>query len=381
MPSISSRILCLFAAVLLLATACGGTSNTESSSTEAESDDAVGTMAEVSEPDQQSTDDESVGPDESESEEVASGSDDENTEVTLRFAHIVNESHPFHACGIAPMAEALADADMGITMEVFPAAQLGSNQENIQNIVGGNLEMSIVGFGELSTFHPPISVLDANYVFDDFDHMARTARGEIGQELFDGLRQVAPIETLDLWTGGVRQVTSNTPVSSPEDLDGLKMRAIESPIGLANVRTLGAEPTPVAFPELYLGLQQGVVDGQENPISIIDAASLYEVQDYVNLTNHAVFAAAVVINQDIWNSMSTGQQELLQQEVLAAGDRDADCVEEGRDDILARWQEEGLIEVNDEVDIDAFRARAEAELPQEFEDVWGDLYEQIREEA
>jgi tripartite ATP-independent transporter DctP family solute receptor len=279
------------------------------------------------------------------------------------------------------MAENLAAGGSGIDMEVFPAAQLGSNVENIENIVGGNLTMSIVGFGELSRYHPPMSVLDANYVFEDFDHMREVARGEIGQELYAGLLQAAPVRVLDLWFGGLRVVSSNTAVRTPDDLAGLKLRAIESPIGLANVASLGAEPTPVAFPELYLGLSQGVVDGQENPVSIIDSAKLYEVQDFVSLTNHAVFAAAVVISEPVWQSMSTAQQEALMEEVMAAGDRDRECVDNGYEEILQRWADEDLVEVIEDVDIDAFRARAEAELPPQFEDTWGDLYQRIRAAA
>lgn len=311
----------------------------------------------------------------------SAGSSGDNTAISLDFAHIVAETHPFHECGIAPMAENLGGGESGLTMEVFPAAQLGSNQENLENIVGGNLAMSIVGLGELSKFNPPMSVLDANYAFDDFDHLLEVVRGEIGEQLFGDLLEAAPVRVLDVWFGGTRVVTTNTPVRTPEDLEGLKMRAIETPIGLANVASLGAEPTPVAFPELYLGLSQGIVDGQENPISIIDSAKLYEVQDYVNLTNHAVFAAAVVINEDIWQSMSADQQEALSTEITAGGDRDRDCVEEGRDEIVQRWEDENLIEVIEDVDVDAFRDKAEEELPREFEDVWGDLYQRIRDAA
>lgn len=361
------RLAAVWVVLAMAAAACGGS---EPSSAPAGADSTESGAAETV----------------AESEAEATESEAEATEaagepVSLGFAHIVAEAHPFHDCGIAPMAENLAAGDSRIEMEVFPAAQLGSNVENIENIVGGNLAMSIVGFGELSRYHEPLSVLDANYVFDDFDHMLEVARGEIGQELFTGLNEAAPVRVLDLWLGGLRVTSADTAVRTPEDLAGLKLRAIESPIGLANVRSLGAEPTPVAFPELYLGLSQGIVDGQENPVSIIDSAKLYEVQDFVSLTNHAVFAGAVVIAEPVWQSLSTAQQEALTEEVIAAGDRDRDCVDEGYEEILQRWDDEDLVEVVEDVDIDAFRARAEAELPPQFEDVWGDLYQRIRDAA
>lgn len=382
------RLVTACFALALAATACGGAES--SSAPGGSSETAVGAPTSESEaPAADATTEATETPeatDTTETTETTATTETGETTATgepvsLAFAHIVAEAHPFHACGIAPMAENLAAGESGLTMDVFPAAQLGSNQENIENIVGDNLAMSIVGLGELSRFHEPMSVLDANYAFDDFDHLLAVARGEIGEELFTGLSEAAPIRVLDVWFGGLRQATTNTPVRTPEDLNGVKMRAIETPIGLANVESLGAEPTPVAFPELYLGLSQGVVDGQENPISIIDSAKLYEVQDYVNLTNHAVFAGAVVIGETVWQSMSPDQQEALEAEVLAGGDRDRQCVDEGLDEILQRWRDEDLIEIVEDVDVEAFREKAAAELPPQFEDVWGDLYQRIRDAA
>lgn len=302
------------------------------------------------------------------------GSDASN----LRVSHPLAEDHPAQTCGIDTMAEILDEGDSGLVLESFPAGQLGTSAETIDNLIAGNVELAIPSFGELAVHDEQLSLLDANYLFDDYDHLYEVMNGSIGEDLVAGLRDDTGVRVLDVWYMGTRQLTSNDRVTRPEDLSGLKIRAIDSPVGIANVRALGADPVPVAFTELYTALSQGVVDGQENPLAIMASASVQEVQSWIHLTNHQMFAVPMAVNEQAWQALTEEQQEALLSAAQDVGPQVRECTEQAETELMDEWEESGQVQVNSDVDVDAFRARAEEEIPAQFEDLWGDLYREIR---
>jgi TRAP-type transport system periplasmic protein len=243
--------------------------------------------------------------------------------------------------------------------------------------VSGDIDMDIQGASALGAVYEPVQVLDAAYAFDDAEHLARFFESDASKELLDGFESATGIHTLGAWSAGMRQFTANKPIRSPEDLKGLRMRFPNSPQFLMNAKALGADATEVAYEELFLALQQGTVDGQENPIVNIDAISLQEVQDYISLSSHQANSNLVIIG-DKWNDLNSEQQEALQSAVDKAVAQVPGCVEEDEQKILQKWQDSGELKVIDDVDVDAFRTRADSYLRDNFNDEQLAVYEAIR---
>jgi TRAP-type C4-dicarboxylate transport system substrate-binding protein len=189
--------------------------------------------------------------------------------------------------------------------------------------------------------------------------------GDASTPLKEGFEEATGVHILGGWNTGARQFTANVPIRSPADLAGLRMRFPPTPTFLLNAEAMGAEAVEVAFEELYLALQQGTVDGQENPITNIDAINLVEVQDVISLSSHQLSSNLVIIGP-VWNEMSAEQQEALAAAVEEAMVQEPICAEEDEAAILDGWRESGAIEIVEDVDRDAFREMAEPFLRENF---------------
>lgn len=310
-----------------------------------------------------------------------SGSEGGGGETSLRFANIYNTEHPFNDCGASSVMDSVQE-DGNLSVNNFPGGQLGQENELAESMVSQNLDMAIIGPSFLSEYDERLSVLDAAYAFDGVEHMERVTSGEIGEEIYGGLVEDSNMRVLGTWYYGTRQLsTGDVEVNSPEDLDGVSVRAPDSEIPIANVNALGASPTPIAFEEVYLALQQGTVGGQENPIPTIAAENFNEVQDYLMLTDHVVQSTQVVVAENVWQELSSEQQSSLQESVETATPEVRECIEQSEEESLQAWREAGQPEIIEDVDTAAFRERAQQRLPEEFGDQWGDLYERIRQAA
>jgi tripartite ATP-independent transporter DctP family solute receptor len=318
---------------------------------------------------------------------AACGSDSEGGggesggDVTLKLAHSYTETQPQHRCGAQVIADELEKADAGVKVEIFPASQLGGDADRIASVVSGDIDMDIQGASALGAIYEPVAVLDAAYAFDDSDHLARYFDSDASDDLLQGFEDETGVHTLGAWSAGMREFTANEPIRSPDDLDGLRMRFPNSPQFLMNAKALGADATEVAYEELFLALQQGTVDGQENPITNIVASSLADVQDYISLSNHQANSNLVIIGADAWGELSEDQQDALTEAVDAAEEQVPQCVSEDEEKTLAEWETSGDMEVVDDVDIDAFRTQADAYLRDNFNEDQLAVYEAVRSEA
>ncbi|GAA4368679.1 DctP family TRAP transporter solute-binding subunit [Nocardioides caricicola] len=309
------------------------------------------------------------------------GGGEDGGDVTLQLAHSYTEDQPQHRCGAQVIADEIAAADVGVTIEIFPASQLGADADRIASVVSGDIDMDIQGASALGAVYEPVATLDAVYAFDDSDHLARYFDGDASDELLQGFEDEAGVHTLGAWSAGMRQFTANEPIREPGDLDGLRMRFPNSPQYLMNAEALGADATEVAYEELFLALQQGTVDGQENPITNIAASSLQDVQDYISMSNHQANSNLVIIGGDSWGELSEEQQEALTAAVDTAEAQVPDCVAEDEEATLAEWTESGDMEVVDDVDVEAFRSQADAYLRENFNEEQLAVYEAIRSES
>ena len=308
------------------------------------------------------------------------GGSEEGGTTTLTLAHSYTEQQPQHRCGAQVIADEVASADVGLEVEIFANSQLGGDADRIASIDSGDIDMDIQGASALGAVYEPVSVLDAAYAFDDADHLARYFESDAATELLDGFKEEAGVGTLGAWSAGMRHFTANEPIREPADLEGLRMRFPNSPQFLINAKALGADATEVAYEELFLALQQGTVDGQENPIVNIDAISLDEVQDYISLSSHQANSNLVIIG-GVWDDLSSEQQEALQAAVDSAVEQVPGCVEEDEQKILDGWASEGAMEVVDDVDVEAFRSQVDSYLRENFNDEQLAVYEGIREAA
>lgn len=294
--------------------------------------------------------------------------------VVLKFAHNNNPGHPIYeaAARFAELVESRTGGEVQI--RVFPSAQLGRMNEAWTGVKIGSIEISGgTPFGTLADLVPELSIFDAPYAFRDVQHLRSTVGGPIGQELGKRLVDRGGVRLLYGQYHGLRHLTtSRTPVLKPDDLRGLKIRAVPTPIVMATLEGLGARPSPMDFSEVYQGLRSGLVDGQDNTISSIYTSKYHEVQKYLILTGHIHAIAAAVINERVYQSLTPGQRSVIEQAAVEAA-RHGDAVairQESR--LLEELKKMGMTVIGPEqgLDLEAFRARARSHVYPRFEAQW-----------
>ena len=191
----------------------------------------------------------------------------------------------------------------------FYSGALGAERESIEALQLGTLDLTMTSTGPVPNFVPDIAILDIPFLFRDYAHARAVLDGPIGQAM---LKKFEPkgIEALAWGENGFRNMTnSKHPVNGPADLKGLKMRTMENPVHIQAYKAFGIIPTPMAFTEVYTALQQGTVDGQENPLSVIEAAKLDQVQKYLTLTGHVYSPALILMSKAQWDKLSPADKE------------------------------------------------------------------------
>jgi tripartite ATP-independent transporter DctP family solute receptor len=301
--------------------------------------------------------------------------------VEITLAHSYQNEQPQHACGAKVIADEAAASDVGLTVNIFGASELGGDADRIESVVAGDIDMDIQGASALAQLNPPMAVVDGAFVFDDADHLKRFFTDPASDDLKQGFLDATGVRVLGAWSAGARQFTADKPIRTPADLEGVRMRFPPTPQFLMNAAAMGASAVEVPFEELYLALQQGTVDGQENPITNIAANNIHEVQDYISMSSHQLNSNLVVMNDAKWATLSPEQQEALSAAVLKAMDEVPACVEEFEATTLAEWKANGPIQVVEDVDRAAFQAKAEAYLRDSFNPVQVPVLEAIRSVA
>jgi tripartite ATP-independent transporter DctP family solute receptor len=225
-----------------------------------------------------------------------------------------------------PFKEIIEETSGGrITVEVYNNATLGTEYEMFEGVQAGDYQMTFSATAVQANFVPAAAVLDIPFLFDDMDDLKEAAFGDFYTAIAKEY-EAAGFHLFGFGTQGFRQTTSNKPIYTLDDLKGLKIRTMETPYHIATWEALGCNPTPISFSELYLALQQGTVDAQENPYENIVIAKLYEQQDYVIETNHIALLIGWVMNKDVYDSMSSELQALVDdaaQQVLEKNWEDA----------------------------------------------------------
>ena len=231
---------------------------------------------------------------------------------TIKFANQNAKGHPI-VLGMEKFAELVEQRSGGkLKVNVFPGGALGSDQANLSALQGGTLEMASMNSGIFASIVKDFAIYDFPFLFGNAKEADAVVDGPFGRTLHAKLEDKGLIG-LAYYELGFRNITnSKRPITKVEDLAGLKLRVIPNPINVDWVSALGANPTPMPFPELYAALEQKAVDGQENPVATIFAAKFYEVQKHLALTNHQYNPQSVVMSKKFWDSLSADEKKIVQ---------------------------------------------------------------------
>jgi tripartite ATP-independent transporter DctP family solute receptor len=237
----------------------------------------------------------------------------------LRLSHNAAPGNPKAEASIK-FAELVAQKTNGrIKVDVGGSAQYGDDVESLTNMRLGTLAFSANSQGSSSGVVPQFSVVGLPFLFKDLNHAYKVIDGPVGQQLNE-LAKAKGLVVLAFWDNGIRHTSNNKrPISKPEDLAGIKIRTPPDPITIEIFTALGANPTPLAFSELYIALQQGVVDGQENPLMNINSSKLYEVQKFISLTGHKYETTPLLASKMIWDTLSKDDQKAILEAAAEAG--------------------------------------------------------------
>jgi tripartite ATP-independent transporter DctP family solute receptor len=232
-------------------------------------------------------------------------------ERTIKFGLNGPEGHPA-AAGMKKFAE-LVQAKSGGKMKVnlFFGATLGSDQAITTSIQGGTVEMSVMNSGILASLVKELAIFDFPFLFANEKESDAIVDGPVGKRMHKMLEDKGVVG-LAYWELGYRHITnSKRALNKVEDIDGLKLRVIPNPINVDWVKALGANPTPMPFPEVYGGLESKAIDGQENPVAVIAANKFWEVQKYIALTNHQYNPQSVIFSKKVWDTYSTAERKII----------------------------------------------------------------------
>ena len=195
-----------------------------------------------------------------------------------------------------------------MSVEVFPSGQLGSAQEMFESVQMGSQQIALLPTARISGFNSSLQIFDLPFLFNDKETAYKMFDGEVGANILKTLEKNG-VYGLAIYEDGFKHFTANSPLTGISSFKGKKFRTMESPIIMEQFKALGANPTPVDFSELYTALQQGTVDGQENPLVTIDSVKLYEVQKYLLLSSHAYLGHVFIVNKAWYDSLSADEKK------------------------------------------------------------------------
>jgi tripartite ATP-independent transporter DctP family solute receptor len=237
--------------------------------------------------------------------------------VTLKLGHLGNEENVWHKASLKFAEEVAKRTNGEIEVKVFPNEQLGKETDLIKGIQLGTVDFTITG-ESLQNWAPAAALLAVPYAIRDLDHLDKTVNGPVGQKIAQSIEEKTQLRPLAYFARGARELTSNRPIKTPDELDGLKLRVPNVPLFVKVWEALGAKPIPMAFSEVFTSLQNHTIDAQENPLALIKSASLSEVQKYVNQTDHVLSWIYLVGGSKKLGRLKPEQQKAIGEAAKAA---------------------------------------------------------------
>lgn len=295
-------VIWLVAAVMMLLAACSGENNGESESAKSASGETK-TMKMA----------------------VATSKDRSLTQGLYKFQEIVE-----------------AETNGSIKIEVFPDGQLGGDRVVFEGLKMNSIQGTTMSTGPIAGFIPEYTVFDLPYLFKDEETAYKVLDGDLGKEMLAKLESQG-IVGFNYWENGFRQLTNNKKeVKSVDDIKGLKIRTLENEMHIDYWKELGANPTPMAYTELFTALEQGIVDGQENPAGNVTTGNLFEVQNYLTKTNHVYNASVFMISQKFMDTLTNEEKEIVQKAADEARDYQRELNKKESEEAYALLEEKGM---------------------------------------
>ncbi|MES2102290.1 MAG: sialic acid TRAP transporter substrate-binding protein SiaP [Pseudomonadota bacterium] len=263
-------------------------------------------------------------------------------QTKLKWAHVYETSEPFHTSSVWAAEEIKKRTAGRYTIDVYPASQLGKENDINQGLTLGTVDMIISGSSFAAKSYPRIGVTYYPYTFRGVEHLLAYTKSDIYKELTKGYEEKSGNRIVATTYYGVRHTTSNKPIAKCADMKGLKIRVPDVPAYLAMPRACGANTSPIAFAEVYLALQNGTVDAQENPLTTIEAKKFFEVQKNIVLTGHIVDHLNTVISGGLWKKLSDADKKIFADVAQEASVRASAEVAAREKDLVAVFKGKGI---------------------------------------
>lgn len=295
--------------------------------------------------------------------------------LVLKLSHANSTTHQYHLAAMRFKEEVEERTNGEIEVEIFPAGQLGSQEEVTESVQVGTVDMVITSDDKLVNIVPEFGALGMPFLFEDAQDVCNQLNGDVGEYL-SGLCEEKGVIIISWLENGFRQITNNSgPVYTPEDLKGLKIRVSSTKPNMALFNNCGAQATNLSIGELYTALQLGTVDAQENPLTNIDDRKFFEVQKYLSISNHVHTAEPMAMSIDTWKKLSPEQQQILREVGEEVSRWAYEQSEIQTDELLAALEEKGM-EVN-EIDTESFKDVADS-VYDVFYDQYATVIDMIR---
>ena len=264
----------------------------------------------------------------------------------LKWAHVYETSEPYHTQSVWAAAEIKRRSNGKFDIEVFPASSLGKETDINQGMQLGTVDMIISGPSFAARSYPRLGIAYYPFIFRDGDHLLAYSKSDIFKEMTDEFRAKTGIQITAYTYYGARHTTSQKAFTTCEGMKGLKIRVPDVPVYTATPKACGANPTPIAFAEVYLALQNGTVDAQENPLTTIEAKKFYEVQKAIMLTGHIVDGLTTQVAPHVWTKLSDAEKAMFTDVTRQAAARASADIKKREGELVDEFKKKGLQIVN-----------------------------------
>jgi tripartite ATP-independent transporter DctP family solute receptor len=277
-------------------------------------------------------------------------------QTKLKWAHVYEVNEPYHTEAVWAAEEIKKRTNGKYEIGVFPASQLGNENQINEGLGLGTVDMIYTGTSFAGSIHKPLAISGAPFMLRDFNHWKAYRDGKLFRDIAKGYEDKTKHKVIALTYYGERMVTANKEIKKPEDMKGMKLRVPPAPLYLMLTKSVGANATPIAFAEVYLALQQKTVDGQENPLPTIMAKKFYEVQTHVMLTGHITESLLTIVGSHVWAKLTDAEKKVFDETLAQAAAKASDAIREAEQKIADELRKLGKTVVT--VDREAFRQAA-----------------------
>src|SRR5438128_10800987 len=287
---------------------------------------------------------------------IAAGIAPASAQTKLKWAHVYEIAEPYHTEALWAADEIKKRTNGRYEIAVFPASQLGNENQINEGLGLGTVDIIYTGTSFAGSVYKPLAISGAPFMMRDFDHWKAYRDSRLFRDIAKGYDDKTKHKIVSLTYYGQRYVTANKEIKKPEDMKGMKLRVPPAPLYLMLAKSVGANATPIAFAEVYLALQQGTVDGQENPLPTIMAKKFYEVQSHIMQTGHIIESLLTIVGSHVWPKLSDADKKVFEEVLSEAATKATKQIRESEQKLADELKKLGKTVI--EPDRAAFRAAA-----------------------